>query len=195
MNIPAVKIFTPPPLNIKEIKRYLGGENSISSTDVESLFREVENILSYKVSYLVLPLEIIGERCVFEGLEVSSKALSKNLFSCDKVLLFAVTVGIEFDRILVKYSKISPSKAVVLQAIGAERAESLCDTFVKWYERENALSLAPRFSPGYADLPLEAQRDILKMLSAEKNLGITLGEGFLMTPSKSVTAFAGIKRI
>lgn len=194
MNAPAVKIFSPPPLDMKEIKRYLGGKNSISDTEVKNIFQEVGNILSYKVSYITLPLEITEDRCVFKGLEVRSSALSKSLSSCESALLFAVTVGTELDRILLKYSKISPFKAVVLQAIGAERVESLCDTFAEWYERENSIFLGRRFSPGYADLSLDVQRNILRLLSAEKNLGITLTEGSLMSPSKSVTAFAGIKR-
>ena len=52
--------------------------------------------------------------------------------------------------------------------------------------------LRPRFSPGFGDLALSIQPDILAITNARKNLSITLDEGFLMSPSKSVTAFVGI---
>jgi cobalamin-dependent methionine synthase I len=52
--------------------------------------------------------------------------------------------------------------------------------------------LRPRFSPGFGDLPLSLQPEILAITNARKNLSITLDEGCLMSPSKSVTAFAGI---
>ena len=40
----------------------------------------------------------------------------------------SATVGIGIDRIIAKYGALSPSKALIFQAIGAERIESLCDT-------------------------------------------------------------------
>ena len=50
----------------------------------------------------------------------------------------------------------------------------------------------PRFSPGYGDLPIEIQPKILTVLSADKTLGITLNESYLMTPVKSITAIMGV---
>ena len=44
----------------------------------------------------------------------------------------------------------------------------------------------------YGDLPLEAQRDVFALLNPEKRIGVTLNDGLLMSPSKSVTAIAGI---
>ena len=53
--------------------------------------------------------------------------LSKNLQGYDKAVFFVATVGIEIDRLIKKYSVLSPTKAVIFQAIGAERIESLCN--------------------------------------------------------------------
>ena len=77
------------------------------------------------------------------------------------------------------------------QAIGAERIESLCDAFCAEREAEG-LRLRPRFSPGYGDLPLELQRDLFRGLDCSRKIGLTLNESLLMSPSKSVTAIAGI---
>lgn len=50
----------------------------------------------------------------------------------------------------------------------------------------------PRFSPGYGDLPLALQPDLLNFLNAQRWVGITVGKTLLMSPMKSVTAIMGI---
>ncbi|MGN0575406.1 MAG: vitamin B12 dependent-methionine synthase activation domain-containing protein [Ruminococcus sp.] len=49
-----------------------------------------------------------------------------------------------------------------------------------------------RYSPGYGDLPLSLQRDILLYLNAMRRIGLTVTEDSLLIPSKSVTAVIGI---
>ena len=90
------------------------------------------------------------------------------------------------------------ARAVVMQAAAAALIEEVCDrNFESWrkeYE-EKGLYLRPRFSPGYGDFPLSVQKDLLGGLEAGKRLGITLTEGGLMMPSKSVTAVIGISPV
>ena len=95
------------------------------------------------------------------------------------------------DRLIAKYNRISPSKALIFQAIGAERAESLCDLFCD--EMKEKYSTNPRYSPGYGDLPLDIQRDIFAVLDCPRKIGLTLNDSLLMSPSKSVTAIIGVK--
>ena len=95
-----------------------------------------------------------------------------------------------------KYNAISPAKAFMLQAIGAERIEALCDIFEQDIKQEltnNGYTVKPRFSAGYGDIPLELQRDIVSVLDCQRKIGITLNESLVMSPSKSVTAIIGIK--
>ena len=92
-----------------------------------------------------------------------------------------------------KYSKISPSKALMFQALGAERIESLCDTFCNDMNNELGVRLKPRFSAGYGDLPLEVQKDIFRVLDCPRKIGLTLNDSLLMSPTKSVTAIVGIE--
>ena len=58
-------------------------------------------------------------------------------------------------------------------------------------EREG-LFTRPRYSPGYGDLPLGLQREISRILNMPKEIGVSLTEALLMTPSKSVTALVGV---
>ena len=129
--------------------------------------------------------------------EVHSKALAYNLRGCRSIILFAATIGIEIDRLIAKYSRISAVKALFFQAIGAERIESLCDAFCKEMRAEaemKGLFLRPRFSPGYGDLPIAEQPKFFALLDMTRRIGVSLTPTTIMVPRKSVTAIMGIAR-
>ncbi|NLB15389.1 MAG: Vitamin B12 dependent methionine synthase activation subunit, partial [Clostridiales bacterium] len=130
----------------------------------------------------------------FGAFSVQSADLAKNLYGCESVLLFAATVGVGIDRLISKYSRISPARSVIIDALGAERIEALCDALCEDFALENKAKLKPRFSPGYDDLPLEAQKDVFAVLDCPRKIGLSLNDSLLMSPTKSVTAFAGIVR-
>ena len=126
-----------------------------------------------------------------------SASLRRHLAGCDRAVLFAATVGLEMDRLIARFSAVSPARALMLQAVGTERIEALCDLFCVDISRRLArdgLHSRPRFSPGYGDLPIEMQRDIFRVLDCPANIGLTLNESLLMSPSKSVTAIIGVRK-
>ena len=158
---------------------------------LEECLKEAVSIFTYKVCYGVFPLEICGNEIDLSFTKTVSKDLSRTLKSSDKFILFAATVGFELDRLINRYSKISPSKALMFQAIGTERIESLCDAFCLDMEKEFG-NLTSRFSSGYGDLSLDIQKDFFAVLDPNRKIGLTLNESLVMTPSKSVTAIVGI---
>ena len=191
------KTYEAPLINDREILRYAGTREA--TDEVISLMNETveeaTGVLIYKVCYSEFAVTRRKDGIDFGFSSVSSSALAKNLEGCEKVIIFSATVGIGIDRLIAKYGVRSPSKALLLQAFGAERIESLCDLFTRdiasQYGENN---LAPRFSPGYGDLPLEFQTEIFRVLDCPRRIGLTLNESLLMSPSKSVTAIIGIKK-
>ncbi len=188
-----IKTFSPPPFNEKEILRYSGTreETPEISALLKECLEEVKGSLSYKVCYAHFPLLLSGEEIDLSFAKTSSKSLKKNLENCHSFVLFAATVGTQLDRLITKYTRISPSKALMFQAIGTERIESLCDEFCKYIEKEYGYT-ASRFSAGYGDLPLDIQKEIFNVLDPGRKIGVTLNQSMLMSPSKSVTAIVGI---
>ena len=188
------KMYGAPPINRKEILRYAGCAEADEATAalMEDCLGESTGTLTYKICFGELPVSIAGEMCDFGTFSFSSENLARNLAGCPRVILFAATVGVGIDRLIHKYSRITPSRALMLQAIGAERIEALCDLFCSDIEKERGVSLRPRFSPGYGDLPLSVQKDIIALLDTPKQIGLSLNDSLLMSPTKSVTAFAGI---
>ena len=184
------KVYSAPLVCEKEILRYAGCKSDDSHTIalINKLLDEAQNLISYRVCYCKLPLSVNGDRCNIGDLSFDSKDLAKNLEGCNQVIIFAATLGAQFDRLIEKYSRISPSSALILQAIGAERIEALCDAFCQ----DLKAKLKPRFSAGYGDLSLEVQKDIFALLDCQKHIGLTLTDRLIMCPSKSVTAIVGI---
>ena len=193
MNTVITKSFSPPPLRKDEILRYAGAEMGLFETDalLDECILECESVLTYKVCYGVFPITCCDGVLDLSFIKINSDSLFKNLSGCKEAILFAATIGLSLDRLISKYSRISPARALMLQAIGTERLESLCDTFNEYIQCEYG-PIKPRFSPGYGDFPIEFQKDFFRILDPGRKIGLTLNESMIMTPSKSVTAVIGI---
>lgn len=189
------KNYGEPPFCEKEILRYAGCKSSDEELLqlLHSCIDEVREKLVYKVCYRQLPVSIMEDVCDFGCFQVQSKSLAQNLRECQDVVLFGATIGVEIDRQILKYGRISPSKALMLQAIGTERIEALCDLFCKEMAEVGENGVNPRFSPGYGDVPLTVQKEFFAVLDCAKRIGVSLNDSLLMSPSKSVTAFLGIR--
>ncbi|MBR4892545.1 MAG: Vitamin B12 dependent methionine synthase activation subunit [Clostridia bacterium] len=186
-----IKNYDEPPVNKDEILRYMGMGEKTQEIDnlINESLDEIKGKLNYKVCYIKLPVKV-DDKVDFGYFTCESKDLSKNLESVKEAVIFGATIGIEIDRLIVKYTKLSPVKALIFQAIGAERIEALCDKFCREIKKNHFIK--PRFSPGYGDFSLNYQKEIFKLLSPYKHIGLTLNESLVMTPSKSVTAIIGI---
>ena len=125
---------------------------------------------------------------------VVSNSLAAHLEGCRDVYLVCGTIGTGFDALQRKASAISASDSLILQAIGAAMIENLMDSAENEIRKELAEgeSLTPRYSPGYGDFPLDAQRALLDLLDTPRRIGVSLTGSLLMTPSKSVSAVIGI---
>ena len=191
-----IQSFDEPDFVRREILRYAmcgGCTEEKMLAFMEECIAECQKLasFSYRVSYCVLPVRALNEdsgEIDLDLMKITSRSLAGNLSGCEEVVVLAATVGPGIDRLIRKYTKLDPVKALFMQAIGAERVETLCNLFCDSYPKK----LRPRFSPGFGDLPLTIQPEVLSITNARKNLSITLDEGFLMSPSKSVTAFVGV---
>lgn len=174
-----------------EAVRYAGGRRGDAQLDrlIEDCLRELRPALACRACYTTYPLQL-GDPIHLGFTQVRSKDLAKNLAGCTKIILFAATIGAGADRLLQKYSRLSPARAVCMQAAAAAAIESYCDALNAELIRPYAVA-KPRFSPGYGDLPLQLQTEIQNALQFEK-IGITLTESGMMLPSKSVSAIIGV---
>ena len=188
--------------NEREILRYLGHRGQEIPENVEELIkeceRELEQMASPRAMWKEYPLSIHDHVLDMGFLQTKSKSLERNLRDCERVILFAATLGSRVDVLLHRYNMIQMSKAVVMQAASVAMLGTFCDE--KHQELKSSYEakgwyLRPRFSPGYGDFPLECQREIAPALEMGKRIGVNLTDTLLMMPSKSVTAVIGASRL
>ena len=188
-----VKSYDPMPFDKSEILRYAQAKGESPELDliIDECIGEVSDKLVYKVCYGEFDISVDQPNIDFGFMNVTSKDLSKNLKDCKKTVVFGATVGIELDRLILRYGRISPVKALIFQAIGAERIEALADAFNN--EIKEKYITVPRFSAGYGDFSVYKQTDIFNILDCGRKIGLTLNDSMMMSPTKSVTAIIGIK--
>lgn len=184
----------------REIIRYLGYKKISPDEQVMEMIHqcmdELTRITQPRHVMRRFKLEHICDGVMRAGdVTLESKSLERNLKGCEEVIFFAATLGHEADRLMQRYMRLNIAKAAVLQAAAAEAIEFYCDKCQKNIEEEAAkenLFVRPRYSPGYGDLKLDVQPDFLRVLNASKTIGLTLSEGGVMQPEKSVTALMGL---
>lgn len=187
-----VKHYLNLPVNLKEVLRYLKAPDEESVPGLLDCIKLAGPSTSFKVAYGRFPIVISGSTIDFGVMKAESKKLAETLSGCSTAYVFAATIGARFDQLIEKYKRISPTKSLIFQALGAERIETLCDEFCDDIKRKEERSLTMRFSPGYGDLDLSFQKEIFRVLNPAKNIGLTLNDSLLMTPGKSVTAIFGL---
>ena len=193
MSAVGVKKYTLPTLSVSEVLRYARAGQEDASDVLRGLISEVMPLFDPSVVYSVFDLKSDGNTIFVGDVGIESISLQKALEDCTRVIVFVASAGAKIDRMVNKYTKISPLKALFANAIGAAAVEELCDAFCRDAEREYG-KLTRRFSPGYGDLSLDLQKTVFELLNPERHIGLTLTDGMLMTPMKSVSAFIGIKR-
>ena len=197
-NLVYIKSFASPDVDRREVLRYAGVRESTEEVDLmlDECIKEAEKVLSYKACYRIYDIKTGDGELDLGFVRVNSRSLIKALDGCKRIIVFCATVGVGIDRLIAKNNTFSPAKAVMLQALGSERVEALCDSFcteIASELEENGGICTRRFSPGYGDLPLDIQREIFSSLECTKRIGVSLGDNLFMTPTKSVTAIIGIK--
>lgn len=145
--------------------------------------------------FLRLPVQVDQKEIDFGFMKVRSRNLYQNLQDCREVYWIGATIGVEQDRLIRRWERTSPARALALSAAGSAAVEDLCGTLTEYLREQTAeegLFLRPRFSAGYGDFALEAQREIVKVLDMGRKIGVTMTDSLMLTPSKSVTALIGI---
>jgi hypothetical protein len=169
-------------INVKseEMARLLGYGRSKVPERVMSLIGEVEGQLP----------QIVEPSCAYRLLRRHDLAHSPYLYHVDMVVLCLVTIGGKLEAAVESHKTEGDlGRALVLDTYGSAAAEAAADSANAAIEQELAgksLYCSPRYSPGYACWDVKEQLWILPTLESEE-LGVTLTEGYMMVPRKSVS--------
>ncbi|WP_304426398.1 vitamin B12 dependent methionine synthase [uncultured Adlercreutzia sp.] len=122
--------------------------------------------------------------------------IAAHLEGCTEVALMAVTLGVESEMVLRREAALSATDGLLVDACASSLVEQAAGALNEAIEAEAAargLDATWRFSPGYGDLPLSCQPAFLAACGADRALGLTATEAYLLVPSKSITAVVGLR--
>ena len=140
-------------------------------------------------------LENNGRKVRVKGFIIESKNVAKILRHATAVVLFVTSIGLDLEKEIDRLFRLGePSKAVILDAVGSEAEEALTDSLQQQLMSEYSdFKATPRFSPGYGDWDLKANKGILKLLDAKK-IGVKVSPALMLLPQKTVTGVWGLSR-
>lgn len=185
----------------KDIRRYLGSNtflDDFTESKIDLFLNEINKEYEPRHIYGIYDIEVCDEQIMFKdtNLLIKSKDLSEVLKDSDRCILIACTLGLEIERKLKFLSVNDLEMGILYDAIAGAYIEGYCDKINDEFEEQYSKDgkyLTMRYSPGYGDVGLEYQRDIINILQATKRIGLTTNDSYLMIPRKSITAFIGIQ--
>lgn len=191
-----IKIDT---LNKDEALRYMGYKGQPITENMQEIIDDaaVQCLASARpvYTYRLFPIvckedrvEILNSSLYFEG-----QALSKHLKGCNECAIMCASLGAGFDHRLSVLQATDQTKSFIFNSCGSALIEQVCDAVEEEIlSKTNKKKHNFRFSPGYGDLPLTAQKTIFRLLSPERTTGVNLTPTNLLIPIKSVTAILGL---
>ena len=120
--------------------------------------------------------------------------IDKNIAACEREAR-PCTLGMANEAAMARRKAQSALDAAIYGAAGSSLVESVadaCEAAVVADAAKRGMRTNWRYSPGYGDLPLALQPEIVRVLAADKRLGMVATESNLLIPTKSVTAFVGL---
>jgi hypothetical protein len=187
----------------QEALRYFGAFDNSSQAlvAVQTAYADLKDELQPRYTAVQFPCTVYADRVELnitgsapERATFHSKNLARHLQGCQELYLFAATLGVQVDIALRRKTLTSAALGAAGQAVAAALIETYCDDCCRELEAKlpAGYQLKSRFSPGYGDWPLEEQKILFPLLGCAKTIGLTLTDGCMMAPIKSVTAVIGI---
>lgn len=186
-----MEIALPEKIDTRQALRYLGVRAGEADGATQALLQRAKQTLRAVAQPRAVTVRAARE-------ELASYLLGgdvlRHLEGCDGFVLLACTLGAGVDTALRAASAADMAYAVVLDALASVLAEQTADAAeraLRTDEKAKGRFLTGRFSPGYGDYPIAVQNDLLRLLDAQRKIGLCATSTHLLTPRKSITAVLG----
>lgn len=188
-------------VNREETLRYLGYKDNINIDNIVPILDKCEfellNAIDPKYIYKFFNISKQENNIYVENtnLILTGNSILNHLKDCYGVILLSATLSIGVDKLISEYQINDMTSALILDSMASTVIEQVCDNAEEEIREKISDSyMTWRFSPGYGDLPINIQRDFIKVTDAEKRIGLTVNNGGILLPRKSVTAIIGVSK-
>ncbi len=190
--------------SVSEIKKYLGEKKGVTeiTPNIENIIEKMtklgKDIATPIGAYSVMKIEEKKENLIrLEKFTLSGKRISQVLKDSVYVVLLATTIGAKLEEKVEDMEREGKfTEALILDAVGSTISDQAMDFIhanVRAEFQRKGFSLTMRFSPGYGDLPLTVQSELIHYSGGEE-IGIRVTSSHMMIPRKSVSAIIGLNR-
>lgn len=179
----------------EQAARYLGRPDARVEELMRRAFAALDAAAPPRAVWTELPCSTRGEETRLGGAILRSRDLAALLRNCPRALACAVTLGVRADALIARAQVTDLAYALALQACAAATAEEAMNELLRERERQlrpQELYLTPAFSPGYGDLPPQANAPLLDLLRAPQRIGVTMLASGMLAPTKSIAAICGV---
>jgi hypothetical protein len=186
----------------QEIRRYLGYGNKIADNQTETLIDSCLSASEQHIQFLhvhrTFPLRLEKSSVIVEAenFALEGESIRNHLAKSSYCVVMAATLGPKMDQLIRYIGRTDLSEAVVMDAVATTIIEAFCDKIeesIRQQAKKDGLYATHRFSPGYGDFPLTIQSSLLRVLDAQRSIGLTTTENMILIPRKSVTAIIGLQ--
>lgn len=185
-------------LDLSEVLRYMGcpadqADAALVAT-VKRCAQDLVQTARPRWTYRAFPISLEeGGVRLSTGLLLPGRDLLTHLTGCHQVVVFCATLSPQVDSLIRQAESRDMLRALALDCCATAAVEQVCDqieTFI--HEGYPGCYFPFRYSPGYGDLPLSLQGQLLALLDAPRKIGLCASTTHILTPRKSVTALIGV---
>lgn len=131
--------------------------------------------------------------CNAGSIKLNGISITEHLKDCNEAVFMAATLSSQADILISRANKINMTDALIADALASAGIEQICNKAELLIGQElKDKYMTWRFSPGYGDLPIQLQEDFISILDAQRKIGLTVTDSYMLIPTKSVTAIIGI---
>jgi hypothetical protein len=168
-------------------------QDSAQKERVSLLLEEVVGLLDKKVWCRCVSIDEFYS--LFHAYALESRSISNLLKGSMKVYLMVITLGQDIERRAKEYfGKNEVFNGYVTDRLGSflvEEEVKRIDREINRKCRDDGLVTTHRYSPGYGDFSIKAQRGFFD-LTKDTIPGLTISPGCLLSPEKTVSAIKGV---
>ena len=185
-------------LNLDEVLRYMGcppdladqGLRSLAQQACGQILREARPRWAWRCFDVAEEPEGVRLSC---GLLLPGRDLKRHLEGCRRAVLFCAPLGVQVDSFIRRAQSVDMLHGLALDCAADTAVEQVCDQIEAELQGQFPGCFFPfRYSPGYGDLPLTLQNELLDLLDAPRRVGPTARASHIPIPRKSGTAILGV---
>lgn len=136
-----------------------------------------------------------GERLFLgeNGAELLGNDVKRHLNGCEKAAVVCSTLSADTDKFLKKQELADALEGLISDALASAYAETVSEEALSdLLSKMKGYNATWIFAAGYGDFPAEQLPELLRLVDAERKIGVSCLASGMLSPSKTIAGVAGL---